>query len=98
NQRRLAHETHRREQPSTTPAAYVVFLSHLPTGLAPDTGTIASAAFNAISRGPTHGGCEWEGAQSYDDCPAAARGAWELGAGPKLPAAGAAGMRAYAAA
>ena len=76
----------------------MVFLSHLPTGLAPDTGTIASAAFDAISRGPTHGGCECEVAQSYDDCPETARGAWELGAGPKLPAAGAAGMRAYAAA
>ena len=64
----------------------MVFLSHLPTGLAPDTGTIASAAFDAISRGPTHGGCECEVAQSYDDCPETARGAWELGAGPKLPA------------
>ena len=76
----------------------MVFLSHLPTGLAPDTGTIASAAFDAISRGPTHGGCEREVAQSYDDCPETARGAWELGAGPQLPAEGAAGMRAYAAA
>ena len=43
-QQRLAHETHRREQPCTTPTAYAVFLSHLPTGSAPDTGTIASAA------------------------------------------------------
>ena len=80
NQQRLAHETHRREQPSTTPTAYAVFLSHLPTGSAPDTGTIASAAFDAISRCPTHGGRECEVAQSYDDCPetAAARMTWAL--------------------
>ena len=57
-----------------------------------------AAAFDAISRGPTHGGCECEVAQSYDDCPETACGACELGAGPQLPAAGAAGVRAYAAA
>ena len=48
NQQRLAHETRRREQPSTTPTAYAVFLSHLPTGSARDTGTIASATFDAL--------------------------------------------------
>ena len=46
-----------------------------------------AAAFDAISRGPTHGGCECELAQSYDDCPETACGACELGAGPQLPAA-----------
>jgi hypothetical protein len=67
NQQPRANETHRREQPSTTPTAYAVFLSHLPTGSAPDSGTIGSVAFDAISRCPTHGGCACEVAQSYDD-------------------------------
>lgn len=62
-----------------------------------ETGTIASAAVDAISRCPTHGGCECEVAQSYAGCPETAGGADDLGAGPRLPAAGAVGMRAHAA-
>lgn len=78
--------------------AYGVFGSQLFTGSAPDSDTIASAAFDAISRCPNHGGRECVVGQSYDDYPETARGAAHLGAGPQLPAAGAAGMRAHEAA